>query len=73
MTRSRKDSGTQEERGDLLTRSEVARELKVPVATLAQWAYQGTGPTFYRIGRHVRYSLVELDRWLETRRAGALR
>jgi excisionase family DNA binding protein len=39
----------------LLSPEEVAEMLGVPVGTLANWRYQGRGPAFVKIGRHVRY------------------
>lgn len=43
----------------------VSEFLGVPVATLDQWAYQGKGPRFFRVGRHRRYDETELRAWLE--------
>lgn len=56
---------------DLGTRAEVAAFLKVPVATLAQWTYRGTGPRTIKVGRHVRYRWVDVERWLDTHSRGA--
>ena len=49
----------------LLTLAEVAEMLGVPVATLYQWRYHGTGPVGIRVGRHVRYRTADVDAWLE--------
>jgi excisionase family DNA binding protein len=49
----------------LLTISEVAEMLGVPVATLYGWRYRGEGPSGYRIGRHVRYRRAKVEAWLE--------
>ncbi|HEY2176009.1 MAG TPA: helix-turn-helix domain-containing protein [Mycobacteriales bacterium] len=43
--------------------------LGVPVGTLRQWRYVGTGPKAYRVGRHLRYSPAEVNRWLEAQAA----
>lgn len=48
-----------------LSREEVAGRLKLPVKTLAQWASQGKGPRFARIGRFTRYRLADLEAWEE--------
>ncbi|MGX6513064.1 helix-turn-helix transcriptional regulator [Rhodococcus sp. SJ-2] len=48
-----------------MTRQEVADRLKVPAKTLAQWASQGRGPRFARIGRHARYKLSDCMAWEE--------
>jgi hypothetical protein len=34
---------------------ETAHFLNVPERTLDQWAYQGVGPAFSKIGKHRRY------------------
>jgi excisionase family DNA binding protein len=39
--------------------------LGVPEATLAQWRYQGKGPRFFKVGKHVRYRKSDVDAWLE--------
>jgi excisionase family DNA binding protein len=46
-----------------LTRQEVAARVKVPTATLAQWASQGRGPKYAKFGRHVRYRLSNVIAW----------
>lgn len=48
----------------LLTVDELAFFLGVPVKTIYQWRYKGTGPIGVRVGRHVRYRQVDVDRWL---------
>ena len=49
----------------LLTPEEVSTFLGVPVGTLANWRYLGRGPTFVRIGRHVRYRSEDLGSWID--------
>lgn len=46
-----------------LSRDEVARRLKVPTKTLAQWATQKKGPRFAKIGRFARYRLADVEAW----------
>ncbi len=46
-----------------LTRTEVSDRLRVPVATLCQWAYLNRGPKFAKFGRHARYRLSDLIAW----------
>ena len=46
-----------------LTRPEVGERIKVPEKTLAQWASQGKGPKYHRLGRHARYRLSDLIAW----------
>ncbi len=49
----------------LLTTSQVAAYLQVPVATIHQWRYRGEGPKAAKVGRHLRFRRVDLDAWLE--------
>jgi predicted DNA-binding transcriptional regulator AlpA len=50
--------------GPLWTAQDVANYLTVPIATLYQWRYLGTGPTAYRVGRHLRYEPAAVQAWL---------
>ena len=52
---------------ELLTPQQLSDYLKVPVATLYQWRTQGTGPKASRVGRHLRYRLADVDRWVDSR------
>jgi hypothetical protein len=56
-----------------LTRAELAARIKVPVATLAQWATQGRGPRYAKFGRHVRYALADCITWEQEQYAAAPR
>ena len=53
--------------GRLLTISEVADLLGVPIATIYRWRHVGDGPPGYRIGRHVRYRRDDIEAWIESR------
>jgi predicted site-specific integrase-resolvase len=53
---------TQQDR--MWTPQDVSAYLQVPVATLYQWRYLGTGPVAYRAGRHLRYDPDEVRAWL---------
>jgi excisionase family DNA binding protein len=35
----------------------------VPEGTLAQWRHRGIGPTYAKIGRHVRYRRSDVEAW----------
>ena len=48
----------------LWTAQDVADYLIVPLATLYQWRYLGTGPTAYRVGRYLRYEPAAVQAWL---------
>jgi predicted DNA-binding transcriptional regulator AlpA len=39
----------------------------VPVSTVYRWNSDGTGPRRLKIGKHVRYRLVDVEAW-ETQR-----
>ena len=49
----------------LATSAEIAEHLGVPVRTLDQWAYKGTGPRWSKVGRHRRYRWSDVERWLD--------
>jgi excisionase family DNA binding protein len=51
----------------LLTTQDLADYLKVPVATVYKWRSVGTAPRGVRVGRHVRYRLRDVERWLDKR------
>lgn len=48
----------------LLTPTEVAEWLQVPVATLYGWRHRREGPKAMPVGRHLRYARAEVERWL---------
>jgi predicted DNA-binding transcriptional regulator AlpA len=48
-----------------LTPAQLADLLGVPVQTLYQWRYLGTGPPGFRVGRHLRYDPVAVRRWVD--------
>jgi predicted site-specific integrase-resolvase len=48
----------------LMDPGELASDLKIPEATLAQWRYRGIGPAFLKVGRHVRYRAEDVADWL---------
>ena len=52
----------------LLSPHEVAAFLGVPLQTIYRWRYRHEGPLGYRVGRHVRYRIVDVEQWLEERR-----
>ncbi|MEX1263550.1 MAG: helix-turn-helix domain-containing protein [Actinomycetota bacterium] len=52
----------------LLDRQEAAALLRVPPKTLANWAYAGRGPEYFRVGRRTVYRESEIVAWLEEQR-----
>lgn len=49
----------------LWTIRDVSDFLGIPVSTLHQWRYHGTGPAAYRVGKHLRYSPAAVRAWLD--------
>ena len=47
----------------ILTQDELAALLKVPPRTLEDWRLTCSGPPYRKIGRHVRYELIEVMDW----------
>lgn len=42
--------------------------LGIAVQTLRNWRHQRRGPAYVKMGRSIRYMLVDLDEYLETRK-----
>lgn len=55
----------------LATPQELADFLQKPRKTLAEWRSRGIGPTYYKIGRDVRYPWPGIRRWLADQAHGA--
>jgi predicted site-specific integrase-resolvase len=53
-----------------LTPEQVAQRYQVSPDTLKEWRYKGTGPTFLRLGKRVRYREVDLEVWEREREGG---
>ena len=51
----------------LISPTELANYLGVPLSTIYEWRYRGTGPRGVRLGKHVRYRMSDVERWLETK------
>jgi len=49
----------------LIDTGDASRYLGVPEATLRQWVSQGKGPRSYKIGRHRKYRMADLDSFIE--------
>ncbi len=48
----------------LLRPEEVSEILGVPVTTLYRWRYHQTGPMALRVGRHLRYRLEDVEKFI---------
>jgi len=51
----------------LIDVQQLADYLDVPVKTLYAWRYRGEGPPAFRVGRHLRYRLSDIQRWIQQR------
>ena len=40
----------------------------VPIRTLERWRFTGAGPPYTKIGRTIRYAIVDLDQWMARHR-----
>ncbi len=54
----------------LLDERDVARWIRVSVATLRYWRGEGKGPRYRKIGQLVRYAPADVREWLNSRPAG---
>jgi len=52
-------------RDEILTTEEVCTLLKMKKATLYRHTSQGTGPPFYKIGKHNRWKRSEVMAWFD--------
>ncbi len=48
----------------LLSPAELADYLGVPIATIYAWRHRRQGPPGFRAGRHLRYRLADVQRWI---------
>ena len=55
----------------LLTTSQLAQFLGVPVNTVYAWRTRGLGPNGFRVGRHTRFRLEDVEAWLKQQQLGA--
>ncbi|GAA2125116.1 helix-turn-helix domain-containing protein [Nocardioides bigeumensis] len=44
---------------------ELAEYLGVPVQTIYDWRLSGRAPRAYKLGKHLRFSLSDVEEWLE--------
>lgn len=54
--------------GELVNETLAADLICQSVRTLQKWRISGFGPAYFKFGRSVRYSQVDLLAWLEDRR-----
>lgn len=51
-----------------LTPEELAARWNMPPATLSQWRWNGRGPQYFKIGRHVLYKVEDIEQFEEGKR-----
>ena len=51
----------------LMTEREISVKYGIPVRTLQKWRLTGSGPCFVKLGRAVRYRIVDMDSFIESR------
>lgn len=56
-----------DEHDRLLSAEDLASFLDVPIKTLYAWRYRGEGPIGFRVGRHIRYRWMDVERWIRDR------
>lgn len=54
----------------LLTPEQTAERLGIAPRTMANWRVVGAGPPFVRVGSRVRYTIADLETWVQTRTVG---
>jgi excisionase family DNA binding protein len=52
---------------ELLSPSEVAAYLGIPVSTVHYWRGKGQGPPALKVGKRLRFRATDVVRWLEER------
>ena len=52
----------------LVTITELAEYLGVPVKTIYEWRQSGRGPVGIRIGRHLKFRLSDVQSWVDGQR-----
>lgn len=53
-----------------MTPPQVAELVHLPENTLKAWRAARKGPRYMRVGKHVRYLRVDVERWLEQQAIG---
>jgi excisionase family DNA binding protein len=55
----------------LLDVAQLAEYLGVPVSTIHYWRSQSQGPPALKVGRRLRFRVIDVVRWLEDEGVGA--
>lgn len=61
---------TDREKAGLMSPNGLCEYTGIPVQTLANWRWRGEGPPWFKLGRHVRYRLADVEKWLDNNAQG---
>jgi hypothetical protein len=51
-----------------ITANDLAARWNMPPSTLSQWRWNGRGPEYFKIGRHILYKIEHIECFEEKRR-----
>lgn len=54
----------------LIDSAALSELIGVPHRTLDQWAHRRVGPRYVKVGRHRRYRIDDVERWLDEHTVG---
>ena len=52
----------------MLSSTDLAEYLGLPVATIYDWRTNGLGPVGHRFGKHIKYAVSDVRGWVEAQR-----
>ena len=58
---------------EIFTTGELADRLSISERTLIRWRVQRVGPSWTKVGHHVRYRREDVEAWLEAHRQQPVR
>jgi excisionase family DNA binding protein len=67
MGRSGPKNRPQQRLETLLKTQDVADILGVPLSTVHRWNSERSGPRYFKVGKHCRYRVADLDEWISRR------
>ncbi len=51
-----------------LSPKDVEEIYNIPITTLEQWRSKKRGPIYHKLGKHIRYTPLDVDKWVEARK-----
>lgn len=48
-----------------VTETEFSEQFKIPKTTLRKWRHRRRGPSYFRLGGKIRYSLKDIELWIQ--------